>query len=99
MPRVPSEEVQLLQVRVAVDAAAELKREAEHARRPLSHLCKVVLEDHVHMFGLPQAMRAALEKDRKDRRLDMREYMRTLLDERYREIILGAQPAGSKRHT
>jgi hypothetical protein len=87
MPRVPSEEVQLLQVRVAVGPAAELKKEADHAKRPVSHLCKLILEDHVNMFGLPNALKDVLEADRKSHKQDMREYMRTILVERYDKLV------------
>jgi hypothetical protein len=38
------------------------------------------------MFGLPNALKEVLEADRKSHKQDMREYMRTILVERYDKL-------------
>jgi hypothetical protein len=92
MPRGPSEETMVFQVRVAMDRGQQLKDEAAaEGNRPVAHLLREIVEDYVSTYDLPLAMVESLETDRKRQKISRREYVRNMLDQRYREI-LGAKP-------
>jgi hypothetical protein len=87
MSRSSAPQVILLQVRVAVPAVTALRAAAAQAKRPVSHVCRDILEDHIQLFGMPKAMQDVLEKDRKARQLDRRGYYVEALADRYRVLL------------
>jgi hypothetical protein len=87
MSRSSAAQVTLLQVRVAVPAVKALKAAAAHAKRPVSHVCRDILEDHIQLFGMPKAIQDVLEQDRKARKLDRRSYYIEALADRYRVLL------------
>jgi hypothetical protein len=97
MPRGPSEETQIFQVRIANARAERLKQEAaDNGNRPLSHALREIIEDHISTYDLPPSFVDVIEADRKRRKLTKREYMLELLDRQYRALI-GAKGSPQKK--
>lgn len=82
---VPSESARLS---VIVPAEYRKRLVSPRARRgELSGALLRCIEDATSLYGLPKAVRDALEKDMKRRRFaDQREYVQWLLLERYRDV-------------
>jgi hypothetical protein len=97
MPRGPSEETQVYQVRIANARAERLKQEAQdNGNRPIAHVLREIIEDHISTYDLPPSFVEVIEADRKKRKQTKREYMLELLDRQYRELI-GAKGSSQKK--
>jgi len=97
MPRGPSEETQVFQVRIANARAERLKQEAaENGNRPTAHILREIIEDHISTYDLPPSFVDVIEADRKKRKQTKREYMLELLDRQYRALI-GAKGSPQKK--
>jgi hypothetical protein len=96
MPRPPSEEVKLYQIRLGLGLAKTCEDEAAETpeRLPPSVFLRRIAEDYLTLYGIPRSQFEELEQDRKEMKLDKREYIKELLDARLR-LVREKKPGGS----
>ena len=86
MPKIASEDLELVSMRFPAVLLKKVRGEAEENRLALAHEVRVALETH-YLVGLPPPMVEMLEEDRKKLGLGRQAYFQSLLDARYRTLL------------
>jgi hypothetical protein len=98
MPKTPSEDLELISMRFPSSLMKKVREEAEANHLAVAHEARVALETH-YLVGLPPPMAEMLENDRKSLGLGRQAYFHSLLDSRYRTLLMKelAEPQAGQR--
>jgi hypothetical protein len=101
MPKTASEDLELISLRLPSTLLKRVRAEAEGNHIALAHEVRASVESR-YLIGLPPPMVELLEADRKEMGLTRQSYFHSLLDSRYRALLVkeaqqGATRASSKR--
>jgi hypothetical protein len=93
MPKTPSEDLELISMRFPSSLMSKVREEAEANHLAVAHEARVALETH-YLVGLPPPMAEMLESDRKSMGLGRQAYFQSLLDSRYRTLLMKEMAEG-----
>ncbi len=101
MPKTASEDLELISLRLPAILLKRVRAEAEANHLALGHEVRASVETS-YLIGLPPPMVDLLEQDRKSLGLTRQSYFHSLLDSRYRTLLVkeaqaSALPASGKR--
>ena len=86
MPKIASEDLELISMRFPAILMKRVREEAESNHMAVAHEVRTVIETQ-YLVGLPPPMVDLLEKDRKELKLSRQQYVHSLLDSRYRSLL------------
>jgi len=102
MPKTASEDLELISLRLPATLLKRVRSEAEANHMALAHEVRAAVES-CYLIGLPPPMVDLIEQDRTALGLTRQSYFHSLLDSRYRALLVkeaqqaGLAPASKKR--
>ena len=87
MPKTASEDLELISLRLPATLLKRVRTEAEANHIALAHEVRAAVESS-YLIGLPPPMVELIERDRKALGLTRQAYFHSLLDSRYRALLI-----------